>query len=440
MAFDLEQLNSDCVCLTLDRRALADRLQLDSDGAEVAELIARERPTLLSDHPLFLAGRRAAAMAEIIAVIERTIALPAFRQTVLSDAPEIARNEHGPVGIFMGYDFHLGSSGPRLIEINTNAGGALINAYLAEAQHACCDAIGRLVPPPDPLATLTQRFVSAFGEEWKRFGAPRRLARIAIVDRTPSEQYLFPEFVLFKRLFERAGIDAVIADPADLRFAEGRLQFDGAAIDLVYNRLTDFYFESADLGPLREAYLANAVAVTPNPHAHALYADKRNLALLTDSDRLAAIGVGAADIAVLAAGIARTREVAGSAATELWQQRSRLFFKPARGYGSRAAFRGDKITRKAFAEVMAGDYVSQELVPPSQRAVVVDGIERQMKVDVRNYTYGGEVLLLAARLYEGQTTNFRTKGGGFAPVFTERAGRDPVACHCHDQAASMVAD
>jgi hypothetical protein len=39
-----------------------------------------------------------------------------------------------------------------------------------------------------------------------------------------------------------------------------------------------------------------------------------------------------------------------------------------------------------------------------------------MKVDVRNYTYAGQVLLSAARLYQGQTTNFRTPGGGFAPV------------------------
>ena len=28
-----------------------------------------------------------------------------------------------------------------------------------------------------------------------------------------------------------------------------------------------------------------------------------------------------------------------------------------------------------------------------------------------------QVLLVAARLYQGQTTNFRTAGGGFAPVF-----------------------
>ena len=35
----------------------------------------------------------------------------------------------------------------------------------------------------------------------------------------------------------------------------------------------------------------------------------------------------------------------------------------------------------------------------------------------RNYVYAGRVQLLAGRLYQGQTTNFRTAGGGFAPVF-----------------------
>jgi hypothetical protein len=39
-------------------------------------------------------------------------------------------------------------------------------------------------------------------------------------------------------------------------------------------------------------------------------------------------------------------------------------------------------------------------------------------VDVRNYGSGGITWLRAARLYRGQTTNFRTPGGGFAPVLT----------------------
>ena len=35
---------------------------------------------------------------------------------------------------------------------------------------------------------------------------------------------------------------------------------------------------------------------------------------------------------------------------------------------------------------------------------------------MRAYTYAGQVQLLAARTYQGQTTNFRTPGGGFCPV------------------------
>ena len=49
--------------------------------------------------------------------------------------------------------------------------------------------------------------------------------------------------------------------------------------------------------------------------------------------------------------------------------------------------------------------------------IKLDGAPVQRKMDIRLYTYAGQVLLTAARLYQGQTTNFRTAGGGFAPVF-----------------------
>jgi hypothetical protein len=72
-------------------------------------------------------------------------------------------------------------------------------------------------------------------------------------------------------------------------------------------------------------------------------------------------------------------------------------------------------------------------VPPSGRTVIVDGRREVMKLDIRNYTYDGKVQLVAARLYQGQTTNFRTAGGGFAPVVWERSGAadfagDPAPC------------
>ena len=49
------------------------------------------------------------------------------------------------------------------------------------------------------------------------------------------------------------------------------------------------------------------------------------------------------------------------------------------------------------------------------------------KVDIRCYAYAGRVQLMAARLYQGQTTNFRTAGGGFAPVYTVDTDAQKVA-------------
>ena len=46
------------------------------------------------------------------------------------------------------------------------------------------------------------------------------------------------------------------------------------------------------------------------------------------------------------------------------------------------------------------------------------GEDSPLKADIRCYAYRGKPLLYAARLYQGQTTNFRTPGGGFAPVLT----------------------
>ena len=56
-------------------------------------------------------------------------------------------------------------------------------------------------------------------------------------------------------------------------------------------------------------------------------------------------------------------------------------------------------------------------MPPSARRVRIDDQDSDLKLDIRAYAYMGQIQLVAARLYMGQTTNFRTPGGGFAPVF-----------------------
>ena len=68
--------------------------------------------------------------------------------------------------------------------------------------------------------------------------------------------------------------------------------------------------------------------------------------------------------------------------------------------------------------ICEGGYIAQAFAAPSERRVQVNGDPQARKMDVRLYTYAGATILAAARLYQGQTTNFRTPGGGFAPVIT----------------------
>ncbi|MDP1718740.1 MAG: hypothetical protein Q8L40_11770, partial [Burkholderiales bacterium] len=165
---------------------------------------------------------------------------------------------------------------------------------------------------------------------------------------------------------------------------------------------------------------AKAVVVTPNPRAHALYADKRNLVTLSDHHALAALGADPEMRKILLAGVPRTARVTPESADTLWTERRKLFFKPTAGYGGKAAYRGDKLTRRVWDEILGGDYVAQAMVPPSERRLEVDGSGTDLKLDVRAYAYRGAIQFVAARLYQGQTTNFRTPGGGFAPVFIVR--------------------
>jgi hypothetical protein len=410
----IETLNAECVCVSLDRTALRRALEADPATGGLHRLIEERCPNLFAAVPVFVSRGHVDAMAEVVRAVETVVALPAYRAE-LTWAPQIARFDPGARGVFMGYDFHVGAQGVRLIEINTNAGGAMLNALLGRAQRACCKEIETLVNGPIPAADLDRTFVDMFAAEWRAAGREGTPKRIAIVDDDPERQFFYPEFLLFAHLFRRFGIDAAVVSPRDLAFDGRTLRDAGGPIDLVYNRLTDFALEDPAHAVLRAAYLARAAVLTPHPRAHALYADKRNLALLGDPERLRRWGADGAVVDILARGVARTEIVSPADAGRLWSARRKLFFKPAAGYGGKAAYRGDRITRRVWGEILAGRYVAQEFVPPGGRRV---GPEQTMKVDVRNYAYAGRVQLLAARLYQGQLTNMRTPGGGFAPVLT----------------------
>ena len=410
-------LNRECLCTTINPTALERELTAALGDNDLYRTIRATRPHLFSATAVFVAPQQADKMRAVVKAVEAVIATTAYRDAVLGQAPATALHDPHTPGAFLGYDFHLDEHGPRLIEINTNAGGALLNVYLARAQKACGPEMHGLTTGPVALAALEEEFVAMFRNEWRLARGRQPLTRIAIVDDVPEAQYLYPEFVLFQALFRRHGIDALIADPAVLEARAGRLWCNGEAVDLVYNRLTDFALDEPAHAGLRAAWLDDLALITPHPRAHALYADKRNLILLTDREWLGAAGMAPATIETLLRGIARTRLVERANAEMVWAERKRLFFKPAGGFGGKAVYRGDKLTRRVWEEILAGEYVAQELVPPGERQVQVKAETTALKYDVRCFVYAGQVQLLAARLYHGQVTNFRTPGGGFAPVF-----------------------
>ena len=417
-ASSIEALNRSCYCLTLDEPALRSALESDLGKRGLSSAMAESHPNLFASVPMFVSREHLERMEAVARAIEAVVATPHFIVAALEWAPAIAQHTPGPRGGLLGLDFHLTSSSPKLIEINTNPGGAMLNAILGRVHRACCPSAAELALAPMEGEAIEEALFEVFLEEWRSQRGDARLNSVAIVDLSPEQQYLYPEFLLFQQLFNRHGIEAVICDPRELVRRDARLWSGSVPVDFVYNRLTDFALEQPSQAALRLAYLAGEIVLSPHPLAHALYADKRNLTLLCNPSFLRDTGISEDAATTLLEAIPHTQILTDANRDALWSRRRELFFKPAAGYGSKATYRGEKLTKRVWEEMAQGTYVAQALVPPSERNVREDQTQASLKADVRCYTYAGETKLVAARLYQGQTTNFRTPGGGFAPVFT----------------------
>ena len=168
--------------------------------------------------------------------------------------------------------------------------------------------------PVSTEQTLFEMFIA----EWRLQRADTRLRSMLIVDDDPASQYLAPEFTLFHQLFRHHGVAAHITAAIEVEWRDNKLWHKGEQVDMVYNRLTDFYLEEPAHRALRSAYEAGAVVLTPHPHAHALHADKRNLIIFGQDDLLRRWGISADDRALLLSAVPYTRFVTADRADELW--------------------------------------------------------------------------------------------------------------------------
>jgi hypothetical protein len=193
-----DYLNQDCFCFSPDVDALKKALQADSVLSDWWPHLQDSHSHLFSATGLFVSQTQLMAMHEAVRVLHEAMTSTAWRDHV--QAPQPNGLPQVPRGVFMGYDFHLTESGPKLIEINTNAGGAMLNLALTRAQHACCDAAQDWMCTATDVSQLESKWLDMFAQEWAlqrpvepfvpQTGPKRTLV---IVDEAPESQYLYPD-------------------------------------------------------------------------------------------------------------------------------------------------------------------------------------------------------------------------------------------------------
>lgn len=309
--------------------------------------------------------------------------------------PDAAKIKTSWPSVLMGFDFHLTADGPKLIEINNNAGGLYIGDNRWLPQPAIAELPG----------TLEQRLTEMFHSDW---------TTIAIMDEDVSNQYMYPEMLAYAELFERDGRHVVVVSPEDLQLTEEGLAVDGLHIDAIYNRHTDFYLEDAELAHVRTAYERGQVVVNPHPRSYVLIGDKSRMVDWWREGLLEQC-VDSESVAKIRAVTPQTVQLAEIDLDRIWRERKQWVFKPAARHGGKGVVLGKAMSRKRFESLDLEETIVQQLVPASQ--IEVEGL--QMKFDIRLYMHGEKLIALAGRAWKGQVTNFREPGSGWVALNIE---------------------
>jgi len=124
-------------------------------------------------------------MQQQIDAIEATSDLAGYRSAISHRSKvDFDHEQSGTHGVLMGYDFHLTTDGPRLIEVNTNAGGAFImQSMLATVWHNVSPCNAETLDAP---STIERSIVEMFIDEWQFAGRTGKPSTVAIVDSDPQ--------------------------------------------------------------------------------------------------------------------------------------------------------------------------------------------------------------------------------------------------------------
>ena len=203
----------------------------DSNSQCLCKRIQEEGPyhRFFAKTHVFLSSSVLAKVEAGISLLEKTITSEDFKKILEKEIAHSFSNKDVEGGVLMSYDFHLDGETPKLIEINTNAGGAFLNYELAKITKSCCGKLS-----VNNVENFETDIVAMFRNEFAK-KSNKNLETVCIVDENPEGQFLYPEFLICKEILERNGIVTYIADPSLIVIENGKATYHGIAIDFIYN-------------------------------------------------------------------------------------------------------------------------------------------------------------------------------------------------------------
>ncbi len=350
--------------------------------------------TLATNVPVPIAAKDFNTMLNFARIIEMLQYHPAYLNALKLDLPQTIDVQPNQPSMLMGYDFHLTPDGPKLIEINNNAGGLWEkdDGWIPQSEHS------------ELPGSLEHRLLNMFDPSWQT---------IAIVDEDIQSQYMYPEMLAYARLLESDGRKVFLLSPEDLLLKSDGLYIGSDKVDMIYNRHTDFYLQSAPMQHIRQAFIHQQVALNPYPRSYALVGDKNRMVDWWRKDFLSFLDADTIDC--IHSVVPETHVLAEVDLAQVWATRKAWVFKPAAKHGGKGVLLGKSMSRKRFESLDGASTVMQKLVPASQ---ILIG-EKSFKFDARLYMYGSRLIGMAGRAWHGQITNFREKGSGWTPIAIE---------------------
>ena len=268
----------------------------------------------------------------------------------------------------------------KIVELNIDSpgGGAFLDVGSEVVQQSSLwkefqtKAPGQTIPFGDALYDHLEEVWKGFLADNPHLSSCSGKPRIAIVDWITVSTHR--EFEILAQGLEKRGFSAVVADPRELEYSNGRLRcYDGQVIDLVYRRVLveDMLRDPSGSKALVDACRDRAVCLVNNFSSKpltvksllALFYEEAGEELLSSSER-----------EIIQSLVPRTLLLNEANLDKVTREQDQYVLKPADGWGAQGLYLGWRSTRDEWREhlkrsMAIGGYVAQERVEIPSRSL-----------------------------------------------------------------------